>query len=90
MKKLAKKLVLNKKIVSNLNELMGGESMKSITCASETLCVPVPPNETKIIMRGVCAIQTIDFPCDYSKENCNTEFTCTPSNWGKSCLDCLF
>lgn len=84
MKKLAKKLVLNKKIISNLNDLKGGESVNTVKCGS-MVCVPMP-NETKIIMRGVCAVQTIDFPCDESNANCNTDFTCSPSNWGQSCL----
>ena len=26
------------------------------------------------------------FECDYSNQNCDTDFTCTPSNWGHDCL----
>lgn len=86
MKKLNKKLELNKQVVANLCEIKGEESVKTIKCASQ-VCVPVPLlNETRIFLRGACAVQTIDFECDYSNQNCNTDFTCTPSNWGQSCL----
>ena len=84
MKKLNKKLELNKKLVANLGYVIGGKSVETIKCGSQ-ICVPLP-GETKIILRGSCAIQTIDFPCDNSNQNCNTDFTCTPSNWGQSCF----
>ncbi len=84
MKKLNKKLELNKKVIANLGDIKGGESVKTVKCASKN-CAP-QTGETKIVFRDSCAIQTIDFPCDYSNQNCNTDFTCTPSNWGQSCL----
>lgn len=84
MKKLNKKFELNKKVVANLCEIKGGKSVNTIKCASQ-FCAHLL-DETRIFLRGACAVQTIDFECDYSNQNCNTDFTCTPSNWGHDCL----
>lgn len=76
MKKLNKKLQLNKQVVANLNDLFGGEPMKTWNCVSEH-CTS---NQCPTLFSSECNPNSENI----KGETCawTTDFTCTPSNAG--------
>lgn len=78
MKKVTKKLELNKQVVANLNSIMGGDTVKTSKCVSGQ-CVSI-----------LCPEPTVTFACNSEvtkvASGCiwTTDYTCTPSN-GETC-----
>lgn len=83
MKKVTKKLELNKHVVANLNNVFGGQPQKTWNCGTKACTSDAPPmcpqptntcnlcNSNKTVKVGG--------GCTW-----NTEFTCSPSN-GETC-----
>lgn len=77
MKKVSKKLELNKSVVANLNSVWGGEATKTWNCGSKQCASNNCPTPT--VTLG-CVSET-----PKAENGCwNTDFTCTPSN-GETC-----
>lgn len=77
-----KKLKLKKVSISMLDSIVGGAPQKTWNCV-------VNPSHITNPKEGNCQIQTYDVPCGGS-DGCQSDFTCTPSNWGWNCNFTLF
>ncbi len=73
MKKLNKKLELNKKVIANLGNVKGGKDFSDI-CPTWATCTPdTIQNPTWIIVKTDKGVPTCE-------TNWTSDYTCTPSN----------
>ncbi len=90
MKKVSKKLQLNKQVVANLNSVFGGEATKTWNCASKECAsaatnpgCPQPTNtcnfcnSNKTIKDGSGCIWTTDYTCTPTNGGCTTHNACS-------------
>lgn len=89
MKKVTKKLELNKHIIANLNNVYGGEPQKTWNCKTKECAsgagatCPQPTNScnfcnsTKTIKEGSGCIWTTDYTCTPTNGGCTTYNACS-------------
>ncbi len=84
-----KKLNLNKIKISNLVNFKGGENphTEGNSCGCLNIVADASCADTQY--GAGCQIETIDIPCNGS-QGCQSDYTCTPSNWGWNCQYTLF
>ena len=83
-------LKLNKVKIAKIDNVFGGENPHTVggSCG----CLQSEPGQAScgtIQMGNNCQLEKYDTPCNGS-QGCQSDYTCTPSNWGYNCDYTLF